>query len=628
MRQVGGKFVMDLSVFDGGLNTEVPEENLPLNQSPTLRMAVFDNYGALKSPSGYQTLNSTIFGPAGRVDGAISYKPATMSALLIGVRESVYVATGTATAFNLIASSQSLFTVNVDCDVVQFQEIAIFSNGGLQPYKFNGNEFTRAGVSAPSQTLTAVCDAAGSLTGTYRYVYWGVNSYSAQGDYVATASTAVVIASGNIRVNNIPTAPVSHGINTWKIGRNSAGATGVYWYVTDVANGTTSFTDVLADSSLVTLAPTDQGYLRKFKFMCVYANRLWGAAEDDSVLWFSNINQPEEFPSTNFIRVGRGDGLQISAIHPFKGTIVISKSDFNGKTALYQLIVGDSVTFADPENWNLVKLFDYGGSESHRACVDYSDYLTLVNRDGIYAFNGMSFSGVANPGQNGTFISSTISENVTSEFFVSGSEKFRRGAAAVNWKEKVWFGFDFETTGTFPRNAQLYIFDYARVSDSSRKGGAWSRMGSTYFANQQFVVHEGELLGATDGLGVAGPAFQRLDIGDMYDGSRAVSIDQFQYSTPRMRGLKEHESYFKDFRHIFITCSGQGTLTVRSSYDGFNSYEESTITLTSSLARYKRDLASTRGKDIQVRFLMTFASGDSVKITRLEVFYNLRGLRS
>lgn len=631
MARTDNKHSVDITVFDGGLNTMVPAENLPWNQSPSLRAVVFDNYGALKSPAGYQTHNSDSLGNGNGIAGIFSFKPVSMSAQLLAVDESVYVATGVATAFNLIGSSQSIFTAGVDCDIVQFQDLAFFSNGGQQPYKFNGTEFTRAGVSAPSQVLTAVCDAAGSLTGTYEYVFWGVNSYSAEGDY-GSPSTAVAIASGNIRVNNIPTAPVSHGITTWKVGRNTAGASGLFWYLTDVANGTTSFTDSVADDDLVTLAPTDQGYLRKFKYMCVYANRLWGAAEDDSILWFSNINQPEEFPSTNFIRVGRGDGLIISAIHPFKGSIIVSKADFNGRTALYQLAIGDSVTFSDPENWNLAKLYDYGGSEAHKACVDYGDYMTLMNRDGIYAFNGAGFVGVANPTQNGAYISSTISENIANRMRVpgvSGKEVYLRYSYAVNWKESLWIN-NASYTRVSGTGENLFIFDYARISGSNRRGGAWTRLnGQLLMACELLVIHEGNLYGANyDRL--SGSYVHQLDTGDLYDSAQDTS-DQFQYFTPRIKGRKEHESLFKDFRFVYVTCYGQGTLNIDFSNIGDPIGQDAgtaSITLTSTSTRHKIDLASARGKDLQIFFGMHFESGDNVTITRLEIFYNIRGLRS
>lgn len=628
MPQVGGKPYMEIAVFDGGLNSQVPAENLPWNQSPGAFAVVFDNYGALKSPAGYKTHNTTrIGGLLGGLDGAFSYKPSTMSALLLGVTGGVYVATGAATAFTLISGSTNVFTLEFPVDIVQFTELAFFANGTQKPYKFNGIEFTAAGVSAPSQNITAVCDAAGgNLNGTYQYVFYGVNSYAAEGDY-GSPSTAVTITSGKARINNIPTAPASAGVNYWKVARNTAGASGAFWYLTDVTNGVTSYTDNVADASLIVGAPTDQGYPRVFRIMASYANRLWGVTTDDSLLWFSNINQPEEFPSTNYVRVGRGDGMQISAIRPFNGTIVISKSDYAGKTAIYQLIIGDSVTFSNPESWNLVKFSDYGGSESHRGCVTYSNYLTMINRDGVYAFNGMSFAGVASQTQNGTFISEKISENITSDFGINnGGSGYRRpGVPAVNWKEKVWFGVKGPAIDT---PATIFMFDYARISNSQRKGGAWSRHNGTVDPCNQFVIHDGNLYGTTT-PGSADGYFYKLDTGDYFNSYSGAQIGGLLYLTPRMKGLNGHEPYFKDFRYIYVTCKGNGTLTVSTSNDEFDTTAESgAITLTGISNRYKINLGATKGKDVQIKFSMTFASGNNVTITRLEIFYNPRGLRS
>ena len=608
-----------IEIFDGGRNDVADHFHVPLNQSKLARHFVFDDYGALKTRSGYQTHNSTPIGTGKGIDGLYSFKPSTMSALLLAVySDCVHVLTGTATAFNLIGSSQLLFGAETLCSIVGFQDLAFLSNGAVQPYKFNGNEFTRAGVSAPTQVLSAFSNAgAGNLTGAYTYVYTGVNSYSAEGDY-GSASPSITVTTAQVRVTNIPTAPVSHGINSWNVYRNTANAQGIYWLITSVTNGVTSFTDNVADTSLTVAAPTDQGYLRNFSFMLSYAGRLWGAVDD--FLWFSELNEPETFPSTNFIRVGRGDGLNISSIAAFKGMIVVSKSDYNGKRSLYRLIIGDSVSFADPESWYLSLVAHGVGAEAQNATVAYDNYLTLAARDGVYAFDGDGVSVSSSTTQRGTVYSNKISQDIN--FNPPGS--LIRFAAAMDWKSKVWMAV---AVGSVGNNSHVWIYDYSTISRGRGKNGAWTRIQDLGISH--FVVHENMLMGGksdANGQSPNGYVFQ-LDTG-VLDGGNTID---HEWPTPPFQGREGHEKHTKSFRWVYIIAKGTGTLNVKYAVDAFsaggNTWES--VTLSSTGNTFKLNLPSTAvGKWIQFSLQQTTAAGQSVTISSLEVFYTLKGLRN
>jgi hypothetical protein len=624
------KASVEIMVFDGGLNERADPQAVPLNQALVLQNLVFDDYGALTLGNRFKTLNSTPITAAAGFDGLFSFKPATMSALLLSIiKGSVYVITGAGTAPTLIASSQSLFTAGIPCESLVFQEMAFFSNGGQQPYKFNGNEFTRAGISAPSQVLTAISsESAGNLTGTYQYVFWGVNSYSAEGDY-GSASTAVTVTSAKNRINNIPTAPVSHGINTWKVGRNTAGQSGVFWYLTDVTNGTTSFTDNVADASLTEEAPTDQGYLRKFNFLIHYGGRMWGAVDD--YLWFSNPNQPEEFPSENFFRIGRGDGMNISALAPFKGQIVISKADYSGKTALYRLLIGDSVTFNDPENWIPQLIANEGGSESHRACIPYADSLMLYNRNGAYAYDGSGLSFVGTSTDRGTMVSRRISENVI--LSESLGKKGARWAAAVNFRNRVWISYDASASATYG-NSATRIFDYTISGDRSRIGGAWAVNILAPIANQ-YAIHEDKLyLGhpnsSTGGTREAGAIYE---IGNSSGGVAT----QIAYFSPMIKGQKGHEDSHKDFRTAFLTLKGSGTIRFYVAVDLIDPESQSaslveleTLTLVSTGFTHRVNIPAVyHGRWLTVAFSSASDTPPtSFVLSKIKIVYSLRGLRN
>jgi len=632
------KHVVPLETFEGGRNTKANTANVPLNQSPDELNMVYDDYGAVKIRAGQAKYNQTSIATY-PIDGLFSYKPATMSAqLLVGCADKILVLTGTATAFNTINSAVSIFTNGVLIDILQFQDLAIFSNGNVQPYKFNGNEFTRLGVSAPTQSITAVCNGAGNLNGTYVYAYTGVNSYLAEGDYGAL-STAVAITSGAVLVGNIPTAPASHGINTWNVYRNSAGVQGTYWLVTSVTNGVTAFTDNVADGSLVTKAPTDQGYPRLFKYMVQYQGRFWIAGDSNKdFLWFSNINQPEEFPSTNFIRVGKGDGLDISGLAILSGNIVINKSDQNGRTAVYLLFIGDSAGGSEAANWTLIKADTPQGSDSHRALINYSDSLLMLNRNGVYSFAGRGLNLNQSETKTGTLAADAISFDIEPDIQAL-APAYLSQAATIDWKNKIWMSV---TASGETLNDTMFVFDYVRASNSNRKQGAWSKFDQHRIS--KMAIHEGKLLGGGSGSGgdaTKGYIYQ-LDTG-FDDDTGTINA---HFSTGPIKGNKQHEGLMKDWRWAYITLdvNSSDTLQVSHSVDFSDFVDDATYSLTASsnesviTIKHKFALGDSEsaggavratGRSIQLRFTTSsgYLSDASVTIRRVEVYYTIRGLR-
>ena len=646
------KELIEFDVFDAGMNTKAEPINLLPGQSEYMNNILFGDYGSIKTRGGISTYNSTpLTAAAGKMQGIVSYKPSTMSALLVAATNGAYfVLTGAATA-GVSIGSIDFAGGQEHIDMVQANGILFMAGPDTPPAKFNGRELTRAGVSAPTQVLSAVSNAAaGNLNGEYRYVYWGVNSYLAEGDYIASPSPVKTIVSGKVRVSDIPTAPASHGIETWKIGRNTAGAAGVYWYLTDKTNGITSFTDNVADADLTELAPTDQGYPRTFQFICSYGGRLWGAVND--YLWYSSVDQPEEFPSTNFIRVGSGSGLNISAIVPFMGMIVISMSGnqygllpqpYGQRTALYVLRIGDSIGFNDPENWYLNLVAENEGSESQRACIPVAGHLWMTGRKGVSLFNGAGMvSGIQDTAAGG-IVTPKISDPINSLFQITNPSNIRL-AAAIEWNNRVYLAINSGASDQngYPSNETVLVYDYSRVGTSDPRKGGWGRIveSGSAFPIQQFIVHEDKLIGSRGGASTSPYLFQ-LDNGNRYDLTTANKTTQYMAPVYRMapvRGKKNHVYHDKDFRAINIWAAGLGELTVTVriegvDYDSGTTIQTEVITLTSAGAKSRIPLTSqATGKTlwIQLSAASTVASSGQVDltITRVQVFYNLRGLRN
>lgn len=634
---------VEISAFKKGRDTKHSLFELDGSHGTDVRNISFDDAGALRSRLGVINYNSDVIATA-VVDGLYSYTPNTMSANLIAVVDgSAYVATGTATAFNLINSSSTVWTAGVHVEMHQFQDLLFMSNGYVKPYKFNGTEFTQAGVSAPSVALTAATNATGgNLTGDYNYVFTGVNSYAAEGDYGSASATWTGVGE-NALVGGIPTAPASAGIESWNIYRNTASAAGVYWKVTNISNGVTSFTDDVADSSLVTQAPTDNGTPRQFKYMESMLGRLWGAGESTNpdLLWFSEVNEPETFPSTNYIRIGRGDGMRISGIKAFQGMLVITKSNFSGRSGIYNLYVGDPVTASDPANWYLTKANSPEGSESHMTLVPFANHLALWNRNGLFAYNGANLQTNPNATENGTFITDKLSYPIDNDLVETNSSTSGwiyvddiELSTAIAYKNKLYISFphSYNTTG---RNIRVVVYDYSVIGQRSIIDGIWDYR--RYETNgglspSVWCIHENMLLGGTSSGGSYGGYVFQYETGTQdISPSATLDIDSLWNSGP-IRGKKNHEDVLKDFRWMYVTYDVAPYTLLVHIYTEKKTTPTKTITVDMTLQtagekyRTEKLYIGVTARYIQVRF-ENYEEGTFV-IRKYQVFYTPRSLRN
>lgn len=621
--------------FDGGLNTKNNATNIPQNQSPSAQNVVFDDYGSVGTRNGFSQVNTAPIGTA-TGDGLVSYVNQSGTAKLVAAcNGSLWYLSGT--TFITIPSSQSLFTAGVNMEMRTFRDKLFVSNGGKQPYKWNGTEFTRMGVSAPTATMTVATGAAGSLSGTYNYVMWGVNSALAEGDYGVTAGP-ITVASTRVNVGGIITAPASHGINTWKIGRNTAGVQGVYYLVTSITNGTTSFVDNAADSALVTLAPTDKGYPRYFKYMVSAKGRLFGAGEsgNPSYLWFSNLNQPEEFPSTNFIQVGNGDGMVISGLSIQDDMVVIAKSDTKGQTATWLLSISDSTGVSSVNNWYLKKMSAPYGAESHRSMVGFSNVLGFLNRQGFFAIGGNNLALSLSETDKSRFSVDSHSFDIEPDVFAFKTSLLPN-AAAIIYKNKMWLSVPGASNST--GLDKIYQYDFVRASSERRDVGAWAPF--TGHAIAQFAVHEDML------YGISSTANGLVYLLDSTHNDNGSAINSY-FITAALGGDDKEVEQDKVFRFVYLWVEATGAWPLAFSY--YTDFDTGTgdvynIDLTSSGSqwgtmiwgvdtwggasvrkRVRVDLRNAKGKRIQFKFA-TNAVDRFWKVHSLETFYNTRGLR-
>jgi hypothetical protein len=624
-----------IGAFDGGLNTKSDSVGLEPNESPSLQNVTFDELGAVGVRNGRSLLNTAAIGTA-TVDGLYSYTAEGQSAYMVAAcKGSYWFLSGT--TFNTIPSSQSLFSAGVNAEIRQFQNLLFVSNGIQQPYKWNRTEFTRMGVSAPTATLAAATGAAGNPNGTYTYVYAGVNSFAAESDY-GVVSTPIVVANTRISLTGINTAPASFGINSWNIYRNTAGVQGIYYKVTSVTNGVSAFTDNIADASLVTAAPLDNGRPKNFQYSCAHKGYFFqNDPSNPSYLWYSKVNQPEMVPSTNFFRIGYGDGKVITGIAVVNDVLTIIKNDTQGNGSTWVLFMTDSVGVTGPANWYL-RLSDspYGG-ESHRSMVAYSNILGFLSRQGFFAFSGTSLILAPSETTRGSFGADSHSYNIEPDIFAFKTSLLKN-AAAIQFKNKIWLAVASSSSST--ENDAIYQYDFVRATSQDRTVGAWSK-----FTNHnigQMTIHNGALYG---GSSLADGLVYLLDSGTSDNGTAITSY----FLTAPIYGEEEHNNNTKAFRYVYLLVQTPGAWMMTLTYFvDFKVEAGNTVQIplnpggslwgtmiwgvdiwggSLTRQRVRIPLSGALGQYLQLKFSGDGVAAHTWKVYDAHIFYNVKGLR-
>jgi hypothetical protein len=590
------KFIVGINDFSGGKNSTVHSASIGLDEFDGKNIEI-DDFGSVRVVKTYTVLNTD--GVGGGNGAFVFTKNNGTQSFLVAGASSIHSLSGT--TFVTISSSEGLFTANINVEFAQFRDIVVISNGGLQPYKYNGTEFTRAGVSAPVQVLTASTNSNGTLTGTYRYKYAGVNSYSVEGDVIASQSSDFTPASEEIIINNIPTAPVSHGIESWNLYRNTAGVSDTYYRVTNITNGTTSYVDNNSDSTLVTDAPSDNGTPPYFIGMKVLRARLFGFEKDSSDLWYSNIDDPETFQSTSFLRIEDGDGMFISGISETDGHLLIQKNDGKGRGALYELNMPTTVS----TDWQVFKLANEGG-EGHRSLVSTPLGVFVLNRFNAYLLSRSEQGG-------GRFLN-VISYNIQNDLR-SDSSSGTANNPAIFFRNKLFIGV----------GSGMYRYDFGRAlnPNSKKKSGSWVTSG--FPSVKSFVVYAGKLY--CD----AGGDVYLLDEDQATTDFGAV----VRFRTAYLKGDKRHTDFYKAWRRAFIYIDANSLGNISANVENeYGATQSITINdspdITGSLR--KRVVIGLNGAELASRMLRfrfeTESTAKHFKIHEVRLEYGVLGKRN
>lgn len=619
-------------LFDGGLNSKYPNTVIEINESPDCKNVVFSN-GAVETRQGVVKLNSTSLGSFA-IDGIYTRREDS------GAETMVVCAVGSAytwntTTFATISSAQSIFSTGVRVAATQYQNHLFMGNGVIIPMKYNGAFFTRHGNYPPTTTAAVATAGTGAnLTGTFTWKVTFVNSQLVESN-VGPISTALTLSAQNAALTAIPVAPTSWGVSSRRIYRKSAGAASYARVATLSDNTTTVYDDGIADASLGTVAPTDNGVPPLYSVCAYHRDRLWvNDPSNLNFIWYSNLADPYTFASTNFIRVGDKSGEIVKTIAVYGDSILVGT-----ESSLWIVYMPDTTA----ANWQLVRVKSSYGSKSPFCFLNVKDsQLFPATRAGRFA--GFANAVGDTVSQSATFLtvltagSDLVSDKIQPDMNLVQST-YVPNITGMVYGTKAFVALTYDSGNT--QNNRIYVYDFS-ISDLSEKQ-KFSWVPYTGLNASQFTVYGGLLY---YGSSLSDGFVQQMDSGIYSDNGSA--IDSY-FWTKEISGFDKDTLYFKDWRKANLLLDLPGAYFMNITYrvdsdSGMGSTQQVDLDPGGSQwgvmvwgvdawgggkTQDERilDLGTTSGKRIQFRFSNQNTAGQRFKVHWMNLVYNVKGLR-
>lgn len=623
----------DYIFLDGGLNSKYERSLIEDNESPDCANVVFGQ-GSVETRQGASKLNTGAVGSYVG-DGVYTRRASTGSETMCAFwNGTMYALAGT--SFTTVPSAQSVFTAGVRVGADQDEGYLFMGNGGTTPYKWNGTDFTRHGVYAPTTTATVASNATGRLTGDYRYKVTYVNTNLVESD-VGPVTVTFAAVSATLRLTSIPVAPQSWGVSSRRIYRTVTSGSTFNRLTTLSDNTTTTYDDNTADASLGTGAPTDNGVPPKYNAIIYHPGlgRLFmNDTDNPNLVWYTEANNPYTVASVNFQRAGNNtsDLVKGFAIQD-NGLVVFCENS---------IMVG---YFSDntPANWKWVVSRSNFGSRSPYALIRY-DNKTLFPavQNGVFVgfadFAGESVTPNSTLLTISTVGSYTESDRIEPEIYQIPSGTVPNISGIV-YKNKAYIAVTYGANQT--QNNRYYVYDFSISRISSQKRPSW--VPNTGLKPAQFTIYNGSLY--FQSAAAVGFVY-KLDSGVYSDDGSA--IDSY-YWTKEYSGYESDINFQKDFRYANIMLENSGAYFMNLGYridSDSGGGDVKTIDLNpggslwgtmmwgrdlwggGSLQREIRQfLGTARGKRIQFKFSNQNTAGQKFKVSRLNFAYNIKGFR-
>lgn len=621
--------------LNGGINSQFDRALIADNESPDCKNVIFDNDSA-QTREGYQKLNTTTVGSFVG-DGLYTRRDNSGAQTMIAFFGGKMFQWN-ATTFVTTPSAQSVFTAGQRIAADMSENYIFFGDGGVNPYKWNGADFTRHGVYPPTTTSTVSSFATGTLTGAYRYKVTNVNSNLVESDVGPVTATFTAV-SATLRVSSVPVAPVSFGINARRIYRTDSGGSSFKLLTTLNDNTTTIYDDNNPDTSLGAVAPTDQGVPPKFSAIIYHQNRLWmNDPANPNFVWYTELANPYVVKATNFIRVGdkssdlvRGFGISDNSLAVFcdKSITLIYMPD------------------TDPNNWQVTKSKSPYGTRSPRGIVGYANRILFPAMEGNVLIGFGSLEGTT-LSQDASFLSTNAVGSDLSSFKLTNDlltipESLLNDITSYVFKGKAWVTVPFGS-GALTTN-RVYQMDFTNlegIGDLSKPQKV-TFVPFTGINAQQFTELDGKLYFSSslaNGFVYTAESGVYNDDGaaiDSYIWTKEFSGDPSEINSQKdfrfINALIENAGdWFMDVGYRVDSDKGVGN-TTQVDLDPGGSLWGTMIWGTSMWGggADERDarifLGTLRGKRIQLKFSNQNKVNQRFKIIGANFHYNLKGYR-
>ncbi len=617
-------------VFDGGKNNKYEKSIIEDNESPDCLNVVFEA-GSVGTRPGFTKVNTTSVGTFVG-DGLYTRHGTGNAETMVGFWNGTGYALGT-TTFVTIASAQSVFTAGVRVCAAQMENHIFVCTGGTIPYKYNGTDFTRHGVYPPTtQTVGAASQAAGLLSGVYAWKMAYVNTASVEGN-PSDAFGTFTAALATVRLTSLPIAPQSWGVATRRLYRTVTSGSTFMRVATISDNTTTTYDDNVADASLGTTAPTDNGVPPIYSSIVYHLNRLFMIGSDNLV-WYTNINEPYTVGALNFDTFGDQSTDFPKSLAVYSNSIVVFC-----ERSIWLWYMEDTT----PGNWKKIRCQSSYTSISPFGAFEYNNKLCFPaeQSDKFVGFAALT-GNVVEP--SSTFLTTNTagsdlkSDRIETDMF-DVVETYIANISSIVFKNKAYITLTKASGST--TNNRVYVFDFSISNLSKNQKEAWipwSGLNAT-----QFTVYGGFLYFQSS---TATGFVYKIAEGVYSDDGSAINS---YYWTKEFSGPKTEASFNKDFRYTNLLVDLAGayymTVGVRTDSDageGTN-YQIDLSPATSVWNAFvwgvgmwgsgalqkdvRHYLSGARGKRVQYKFSNQNVAGQRFKVHWQNFTYNLKGPR-
>lgn len=324
-----------------GINSKTDRSSLPLGFSKgtdSCHDIDFSTPGQAKVRGGIDTLATVSGNPTVRRIHDW-YKPSTNAHIAIinaGTKQYSMDDAGTLTEID------SGFTDGEVMDMLNYRNELFYSNGEDTPKIWNGSTARRWGIVAPASANTFAADSGTGITGDYMYKYAYVNSTSGHISTASEASAVRTVANKTINLTGL-TASADAQVDKINIYRTTNGGA-IFFYLTQISNGTTTYADSTADANLLTdEAPLYNDEAPEFFGIEEWDGRIFGFEKNSTRVKFCNDeyytqsgNPQESFHPDNYIEfnakvfgIKKSPNFDELWVHTSKGIYAIKRTELD-----------------------------------------------------------------------------------------------------------------------------------------------------------------------------------------------------------------------------------------------------------------------------------------------------------